>query len=226
MKVGYSRLLLNDWVLPEQNAPLFSSLLDINMLGLFASMERTTTQFREILESEGFEFVQLHGLAGAEAVIEAIPKADPVPVSLAPKMEEDVPEPIAQEQQAVVETEPATEPIIEEKLKAIVIEEEMPQISDAAIIKAKPVSEDSSISQAPIEISEKLVAEGSRRSSDDSVETRSNSSGEVEIEEIPVVEEQPQQVHVLVQSLPRQEKHNVTVEVTAVEDEPLPVAAV
>lgn len=76
MKVGYSKLLLNDWVLPEEGAPLFSSLLDINMLALFSSMERTTTQFKELLESEGFEFVQLHGLAGAEGVIEAVPRAE------------------------------------------------------------------------------------------------------------------------------------------------------
>lgn len=60
MKVGYSKLLLNDWVLPEEGAPLFSSLLDINMLALFSSMERTASQFQALLESEGYELVQIY----------------------------------------------------------------------------------------------------------------------------------------------------------------------
>jgi hypothetical protein len=157
MKVGYSRLLLNDWVLPEQGAPLFSSLLDINMLALFSSMERTTTQFKEILESEGFEFVQLHGLAGAEGVIEAIPKADPAPITLAPKLVEDFAQPIAQKDVDVVT-------IVEE----------------------------------------------------DSLETRSNSSAEIEIETIPAA---PAQIAILNSHA---KKASVVVEVIPVEDDERP----
>jgi hypothetical protein len=72
MKPGYSKLIINDWILPEKGAALYPSLLDINMLALFSSMERTTGQFRELLESEGFEIVQVHTIPGTEGCIEAM----------------------------------------------------------------------------------------------------------------------------------------------------------
>jgi hypothetical protein len=75
MKVGYSKLVINDWILPEQGAGLYPALLDINMLALFSSMERTTSQFRELLESEGYEIVQVHTVPQTEGCIEAMVKA-------------------------------------------------------------------------------------------------------------------------------------------------------
>lgn len=75
MKAGYSKLLINDWVLPEEGSPLYPSLLDINMLALFSSMERTVGQFTELLESEGFTIVEFHTVPGNEGLIEAVVKS-------------------------------------------------------------------------------------------------------------------------------------------------------
>ena len=72
MRPGYSKLIINDWVIPEQRAPLYPSLLDINMLALFSSMERTASQFQALLESEGFEIVQVHAIPETEGCIEAV----------------------------------------------------------------------------------------------------------------------------------------------------------
>jgi hypothetical protein len=71
MKAGHSKLLINDWVLPEKGTPLYPALLDINMCALFSSMERTQPQFAELLASEGFEIVKVHSVPGNEALIEA-----------------------------------------------------------------------------------------------------------------------------------------------------------
>ena len=76
MKPGYSKLLINDWIIPEEGAALYPLLLDINMLALFSSMERTVSQWRELLESEGFETVQFHTVPDNEGCIEAVPRSD------------------------------------------------------------------------------------------------------------------------------------------------------
>ena len=75
MRAGYSKLLINDWVLPEAGAPLYPSLLDINMLALFSSMERTVNQFSELLALEGYTIVDFHTVPGNEGLIEAVVKA-------------------------------------------------------------------------------------------------------------------------------------------------------
>lgn len=74
MRIGYSKLIINDWILLEQRAPLYPALLDINMLALFSSMERTTSQFRDLLASEGFEIVHVHTIPQTEGCIEAMVK--------------------------------------------------------------------------------------------------------------------------------------------------------
>ncbi|KIX07836.1 uncharacterized protein Z518_02490 [Rhinocladiella mackenziei CBS 650.93] len=51
MTRGHSRIFINDWILPDQGAALYPSLLDINMMTLFSSMERTETQWRTLIES-------------------------------------------------------------------------------------------------------------------------------------------------------------------------------
>jgi len=73
MKLGYSRLLINDWIIPESCAPLYPAMLDINMMALFSGMERTETQWRSLLESEGFGVVKFWSVPGNEGCIEAIP---------------------------------------------------------------------------------------------------------------------------------------------------------
>lgn len=58
MKPGYSKLLLNEWVLPDMGVPLYPALLDINMMALLSGMERTKTQWKELLSSVGLTIVK------------------------------------------------------------------------------------------------------------------------------------------------------------------------
>lgn len=58
MKPGYSKLLIFEYILPDVGAALFPSLLDINMLVLLNGMERTETQWKELLSSVGLEVVK------------------------------------------------------------------------------------------------------------------------------------------------------------------------
>ncbi len=74
MRAGYSKLLINDWVIPDKGAALYPSLLDINMMVLFAGMERSESQWHELLESEGFEIVKVWSIPGTEGCIEAVIK--------------------------------------------------------------------------------------------------------------------------------------------------------
>jgi hypothetical protein len=74
MKPGYSKLIINDWIVPEQGAPLYPCLLDITMMAVFSAMERTTSQFQALLESEGLEITKVYTISGNEGCIEAMMK--------------------------------------------------------------------------------------------------------------------------------------------------------
>lgn len=70
MKPGYSKLVINDVVLPEKGAGVFPTQSDINMLSLLAAMGRTEAQWRALLERGGLKNVKIwHG--NPESVIEA-----------------------------------------------------------------------------------------------------------------------------------------------------------
>lgn len=55
----HSILLINENALPEENVPLYPAELDISMMVLFSSLDRTQSQFKKLLESAGFELVQI-----------------------------------------------------------------------------------------------------------------------------------------------------------------------
>jgi len=63
-----SRLLILDAVVPPGNEPGGRKWLDLVMLALAGGKERTEAQWRELLETGGFEPVRFH-----EALIEAVP---------------------------------------------------------------------------------------------------------------------------------------------------------
>ena len=66
-----SRLLINEFVLPDKEAALLPSLLDIMMMSMVSGLERTESQWRCLLESIGLEIVKVWTVPqGAEAVIE------------------------------------------------------------------------------------------------------------------------------------------------------------
>ena len=60
MKPGYSKLLLNEFILPSKNVPLYPALLDINMMALLNGMERTKKQWTSLLDSAGFKIVKFY----------------------------------------------------------------------------------------------------------------------------------------------------------------------
>ncbi|GAD96230.1 O-methyltransferase [Paecilomyces variotii No. 5] len=74
MEPTYSKLIIIDFVLPDTDVPLFQASLDIQMMSIGAGVERSETQWRELLHSAGFEIVRIcRKNPGMEAVIEAVP---------------------------------------------------------------------------------------------------------------------------------------------------------
>lgn len=67
-----SSMLIDDWVLPDYEAPRMGASEDIMMMILFAGMERSLSQWRDLLNSIGLEIKKVwrsHGDCGS--VIEA-----------------------------------------------------------------------------------------------------------------------------------------------------------
>lgn len=72
MAPRYSKLLIFDFVLPDVDAPLYTSLLDINMMALLSEMERTERQWKALLDSVGLEIVCFHKSSdSAKGMVEA-----------------------------------------------------------------------------------------------------------------------------------------------------------
>lgn len=75
MEPGYSKILINDWVLPDTGSPLLPALMDIQMIIVLSGIERTQTQWKELLGSVGLEVVKFHSLGKeVEGLIEAVRK--------------------------------------------------------------------------------------------------------------------------------------------------------
>ena len=55
MKPGYSRLILNEYILPPTNCPQSPSWADFHMMADGAACERTEKQFRALLRDAGFK---------------------------------------------------------------------------------------------------------------------------------------------------------------------------
>lgn len=72
MEKGYSKLLINDMVVPETKAPSFVAGMDIFMMTVVAGMERTRPQWDDLLDSVGFRITDIWQVSfDAESVIEA-----------------------------------------------------------------------------------------------------------------------------------------------------------
>jgi hypothetical protein len=73
MKKGYSRLLINDQVIPEKNAPFVPVMLDMTMMTVLAAKDRSESQWTDLIESEGFKVTGFWTSAGgAEGFVEAM----------------------------------------------------------------------------------------------------------------------------------------------------------
>ena len=72
MKPGHSRLLINEIIIPQKDAQTYQTSLDLMMMSLFSSRERSEDDWTEFLKSAGFRVVKFwHSWAAFEGVIEA-----------------------------------------------------------------------------------------------------------------------------------------------------------
>ncbi|KAL8735675.1 MAG: hypothetical protein Q9166_000844 [cf. Caloplaca sp. 2 TL-2023] len=72
MRKGYSKLLLDEMVLPDTNVPPKGAMLDLTMLALETGAERTSRQWHELLASVGLRIEKIWSTDfGLESVIEA-----------------------------------------------------------------------------------------------------------------------------------------------------------
>lgn len=71
-----SVLLIRENVLPDSNVSLYSALNDLSMMAMFSALDRTPTQFRELLGSVGFELVKVWSptvmVPGQRTLLEAV----------------------------------------------------------------------------------------------------------------------------------------------------------
>jgi hypothetical protein len=73
MKPCYSRLLVNEWIIPEQKVSRFMTIEDMNMM-VHGGMERTEKQHRDLLEAAGLKVSNIYYAndSFSESVIEAM----------------------------------------------------------------------------------------------------------------------------------------------------------
>jgi SAM-dependent methyltransferase len=69
------RIILIEWVVPEQGKPGAAALSDLNMLVLLPGRERTTTQFEALFRASGLRLDRITGIASSMQLIEASPAA-------------------------------------------------------------------------------------------------------------------------------------------------------
>ncbi|TVY78544.1 O-methyltransferase asqD [Lachnellula suecica] len=75
MKPGYSKVLLNESILPERDCPAFFAAGDLNMMSCVAGIKRTEKQWAELVESAGLQLVKIwkSPFSGdEEGVVEAV----------------------------------------------------------------------------------------------------------------------------------------------------------
>lgn len=72
MREGYSKLLIDELVLPDTNVPPQGAFLDLSMMALETGAERTSGQWQDLLASAGLRIEKIWSTnAGLESVIEA-----------------------------------------------------------------------------------------------------------------------------------------------------------
>lgn len=77
MAADYSRILIVDFVLPDMDVPLLQASLDIQMMSIGAGVERSESQWSDLLRSVGLEVAGIWNHSpGMESVIEAVPMTE------------------------------------------------------------------------------------------------------------------------------------------------------
>ena len=72
MRKGYSKLLIDEMVLPDSDVPPKGAFLDLSMMALETGAERTSRQWHSLLASAGLRIEKIWSTdVGLESVIEA-----------------------------------------------------------------------------------------------------------------------------------------------------------
>ncbi|CAO1599683.1 hypothetical protein XANCAGTX0491_003398 [Xanthoria calcicola] len=74
MERGYSKMLINDWVLPDKGASFQAAMIDMNVIANLAGKERTESQWKSLLDQAGLLVVEIWGSSDEERLIEAVLK--------------------------------------------------------------------------------------------------------------------------------------------------------
>ena len=75
MTKGYSKLLIEEFILPDQGCALLSAVWDVEMMAILSSMERTRDHWRELLDSAGFAIMEFWLPPGdGQGIVEAMLK--------------------------------------------------------------------------------------------------------------------------------------------------------
>ena len=76
MQPVYSKLLINEFIIPDVGASDFITAVDLTMMTMSGGMERTESQWRKLLASAGLGIERIWSTSGeaqeTESVIEAI----------------------------------------------------------------------------------------------------------------------------------------------------------
>ena len=73
MRRNYSKLLIDEMVLPNTNVPPKGAFFDLSMMALETGAERTSEQWHQLLGSVGLRIEKIWSTDyGLEAVIEAV----------------------------------------------------------------------------------------------------------------------------------------------------------
>lgn len=72
MEKDYSILLINDYVVPGTGASIHTAAMDLQMMSLFAGVERTQSQWVNLLSLSGLSLSRVwHSRNGLESIIQA-----------------------------------------------------------------------------------------------------------------------------------------------------------
>lgn len=73
MTPGYSKIILNELVLPDEKCGIIAAQVDITMMGALAATERSERQWRHVIDSAGLKIDQIWtDVQEAESIIELV----------------------------------------------------------------------------------------------------------------------------------------------------------
>ena len=82
MTPGYSMILINELMIPDQGANAIATQLDICMMSVFAATERTDTQYAKLMDKAGLKVERTWSDTsdGAESIMKVVLKKESGPV--------------------------------------------------------------------------------------------------------------------------------------------------